>query len=145
MNIVTLKYAKSQLLENMTYYVKNRAYTATNYLKYQKKVVLKQTGKNLTIKNIKPTLHKQGILRQENSYQGWQCYAGLESLMIDAKGDVYVATCRGKKLGNIFDDFEMPTEPVICPKTWCACAADLNTSKAKDAESAKYLRINNEQ
>ena len=39
----------------------------------------------------------------------------------------------------------MPTEPVICPKTWCACAADLNTSKAKDAESAKYLRINNEQ
>ena len=84
-------------------------------------------------------------VRQENSYQGWQCYAGLESLMIDAKGDVYVATCRGKKLGNIFDDFEMPTEPVICPKTWCACAADLNTSKAKDAESAKYLRINNEQ
>ena len=45
-------------------------------------------------------------VRQENSYQGWQCYAGLESLMIDAKGDVYVATCRGKKLGNIFDDFE---------------------------------------
>lgn len=82
-------------------------------------------------------------VRQENTYKGWLCWAGQESMMIDAKGDVYVATCRAKKLGNIYEDFEMPNEPVVCPKNWCACAADLNTSKAQDKEAAKYLRINN--
>lgn len=84
-------------------------------------------------------------VRQENSYRGWQCWAGIESLMIDSKGDVYVATCRAKKLGNIYEDFEMPSEPIICNKTWCTCAADLNTSKAQNTEASKYLRINNEQ
>lgn len=83
-------------------------------------------------------------VRQENSYKGWMCWAGVESLMIDAKGDVYIATCRAKKLGNIYTDFEMPTEPTVCSKTWCACAADLNTSKAKNESAAKYLRINND-
>jgi len=83
------------------------------------------------------------FVRQENTYKGWLCWAGLESMMIDAKGDVYVATCRAKKLGNIYEDFEMPEEPIICPKNWCVCAADLNTSKAKDKDSVKYLRVNN--
>lgn len=83
-------------------------------------------------------------VRQENEYTDWLCWSGQESLFIRDNGDVYNATCRVKKLGNIYEDFDIPTEPIVCRKTWCACAADLNTSKAKDKESAKYLRINNE-
>lgn len=83
------------------------------------------------------------LKRQENKYKGWLCWAGQESLMIAANGDVFVATCRNKKLGNIYDDFEIPTEPIVCQKNWCVCAADLNTSKAKDANIAKKLRVNN--
>lgn len=85
------------------------------------------------------------LARKENQYKGWLCWAGVESLMIQANGDVYVATCRAKKLGNIYTEFDLPNEPLICPKLTCACAADLNTSKAKDQESAKLLRINREQ
>lgn len=83
------------------------------------------------------------LKRRENTYKGWLCWAGQESLMIAANGDVFVATCRAVKLGNIYEDFEIPGEPIVCPKNWCVCAADLNTSKAKDAEIAKKLRINN--
>jgi hypothetical protein len=84
-------------------------------------------------------------VRQENQYKGWLCWAGLESLMITAQGDVYTATCKAKRIGNIYEDFDLPDEPMVCPKDWCACAADLNTTKAKDNESARYLRVNNEQ
>lgn len=84
-------------------------------------------------------------VRQENFYKGWLCWSGQESLFIKANGDVYNASCRVAKLGNIYDDFDIPDEPIICAKTWCACAADLNTSKARDWEAAKYLRINHEQ
>ena len=84
------------------------------------------------------------LVRKENQYKGWLCWAGVESLMIDANGDVFVATCRGKRLGNIYTGFEIPDEPLICPKYYCVCAADLNTSKAKDEESAKFLRVSNE-
>ena len=85
------------------------------------------------------------LVRKENEYVDWLCWSGQESLFIRDNGDVFNATCRVKYLGNIYDDFDIPTEPIICKKQWCACAADLNTSKAKDVESAKYLRINNEQ
>ena len=83
------------------------------------------------------------LIRQENQYIGWLCWAGIESLFIASNGDVFVATCRNTKLGNIYNDFDMLSQPVICKKSWCACAADLNTSKAKDEESSKYLRVNN--
>jgi len=85
------------------------------------------------------------LTRQENHYEGWLCWSGQESLFINEKGDVYNATCRTHKLGNIYDDFDIPTEPLICTKKWCVCAADLNTSKAKDEDAAKILRINNEE
>ena len=85
------------------------------------------------------------LTRQENHYEGWLCWSGQESLIINEKGDVYNATCRTHKLGNIYDDFDIPTEPLICTKKWCVCAADLNTSKAKDEDAAKILRINNEE
>ena len=84
------------------------------------------------------------LVRKENQYQGWLCWSGQESIAIMANGDVYNAACRVKKLGNIYDGFEIPDEPVVCQKMFCVCASDLNTTKAKDQESAKYLRINNE-
>ena len=84
------------------------------------------------------------LARKENMYKGWLCWSGQESLLIRDNGDVYNATCRQYKLGNIYTDFDIPTEPVTCAKNWCACAADLNTSKAMDTETAKLLRINNE-
>ena len=70
-------------------------------------------------------------VRQENSYQGWQCYAGLESLMINWDGEVHRATCRvGGSLGNIYNNtFEPPSEAIICTRKFCTCVADIPLTK----------------
>jgi len=66
-----------------------------------------------------------------NKYKGWTCNAGLESLMINWDGDVHRATCRvGSSLGNIYTgSFVVPTEPIICDRKFCTCAADIPLTK----------------
>ena len=68
-----------------------------------------------------------------NQYKGWTCNIGLESLMINYDGDVHRATCRvGGSLGNIYDGtFNIPTEPIICDRNYCTCAADIPITKEK--------------
>ena len=68
-----------------------------------------------------------------NQYKGWSCNAGIESLMINYDGDVHRATCRvGGSLGNIYDNtFIVPTEPIICTRNYCTCAADIPLTKEK--------------
>jgi MoaA/NifB/PqqE/SkfB family radical SAM enzyme len=68
-----------------------------------------------------------------NDFRGWQCMAGIETLMIDNDGKVYRATCKqGGPIGTISEGFEIPKDPITCAKRWCNCAADLNTTKWRD-------------
>ena len=71
------------------------------------------------------------IKKRENQFKGWQCNAGLESLMINWDGEVHRATCRvGGSLGNIYQGtFVAPSDPVICTRDWCTCAADIPLTK----------------
>ena len=79
-------------------------------------------------------VHANDLIKEHrNQFKGWNCNAGLESLMINWNGDVHRATCRvGGSLGNIYDDtFELPEEPITCTREWCTCAADVNITKWK--------------
>ncbi len=80
------------------------------------------------------------LVREENSYLGWTCWSGIQSLCINADGDVFNASCSTHKLGNIHTGFDLPTEPLICIKKWCVCAADLNLTKIKNENYRKYVR-----
>jgi len=78
--------------------------------------------------------HANDVIKKHlNQYKGWSCNAGLESLMINWNGDVHRATCRvGGSLGNIYNDtFVVPSEPVICDRNYCTCAADIPLTKVK--------------
>lgn len=80
-------------------------------------------------------IHANDVIKLHlNQYKGWTCNAGLESLMINWDGDVHRATCRvGDSLGNIYKDtFVVPTEPVVCTRDWCTCAADIPLTKIKE-------------
>ena len=71
------------------------------------------------------------LAAEENSFVGWECWAGIQNITINNQGDVYRAICKvGGKLGNIYDGFEMPDDTIICTKKWCNCAADISLSKA---------------
>lgn len=80
------------------------------------------------------------LVREENTYLGWMCWSGIQSLTINAAGDVYNASCGIYKLGNIHTGFDLPTKPLICTKKWCVCAADLNITKIKSEKYIKYVR-----
>lgn len=77
-------------------------------------------------------MHANDIIKLHlNQYKGWQCNAGLESLMINWDGDVHRATCRvGGTIGNIYKgSFLAPLDPVTCTRDWCTCAADIPLTK----------------
>jgi len=76
--------------------------------------------------------HANDIIKLHlNQFKNWSCNIGLESLMINWDGDVYRATCRvGGSLGNIYEDtFTIPSEPVVCTRNFCTCAADIPITK----------------
>jgi MoaA/NifB/PqqE/SkfB family radical SAM enzyme len=77
-------------------------------------------------------MHANDIIKlHKNNFKGWSCNAGLESLMINWDGDVHRATCRvGGSLGNIYTGtFNIPSQPIICDRDWCTCAADIPLTK----------------
>lgn len=79
-------------------------------------------------------IHANDVIKLHlNKFKDWSCNAGIESLMINWDGDIHRATCRvGGSLGNIYTGtFVVPTEPIICTRNSCTCAADIPLSKEK--------------
>lgn len=70
------------------------------------------------------------ISQKANDWSGWKCHAGVEQIAVYFSGDVTRGWCNvGGKIGNIFEDFEIPTEPIICNKTMCHCNFDITSTK----------------
>jgi MoaA/NifB/PqqE/SkfB family radical SAM enzyme len=70
------------------------------------------------------------ILNNQNQYLDWQCYGGLEYVVIDQYGNIYTSQCRQKPLGNIQDSqINWPTQPQTCLKKSCFCSSDLFLTK----------------
>jgi len=69
----------------------------------------------------------------QNNWQGWDCYAGLEQIVVDLDGYIYRGWCKaGGSLGKIDDsNLELPSNPIRCPKNNCHCNLDIMTSKIK--------------
>lgn len=86
---------------------------------------------NVIIDNDKQYHANDVIKLHLNQYKGWTCNAGIESLMINWDGEVHRATCRvGGSLGNIYEGtFLQPTDPVVCDRNYCTCAADIPLTK----------------
>jgi len=76
-----------------------------------------------------------------NYIPGWKCGAGVDSLYIDMDGYVWTASCRvGGKLGNVFEDFTVPTDWINCTRNTCSCGADLFVPKTQKIEFRPLLR-----
>jgi hypothetical protein len=77
-----------------------------------------------------------------NSFRGWKCWAGVQAIRIAVDGTMTVGKCVIPSIGNVFEDFQLPTEPTICNNDWCCSATNINTSKIKSDKYIKSLRIN---
>ena len=90
------------------------------------------TVKGNCVIDDKEIIHSNDVIKLHlNKFKGWDCNAGIESLMINWDGDVHRATCRvGGSLGNIYSGtFVVPEDPVICDRNFCTCSADIPLTK----------------
>lgn len=72
------------------------------------------------------------INNNQANFWGWTCSVGLDSLFIDAAGNLSRGTCRVEgTFGNILrpTDICWPSSPVKCPYTWCGCITDILNDK----------------
>lgn len=120
---------------------------------HMKRSMVAVSGKNTMASSFKNIIvHREDGISEEsnvndlladetNRFQGWICWAGVQNVTIDNQGTVYRAICRvGGPLGNIYDGFTMPEEPIVCTKQKCTCAADIQLSKAHP-DHVKKLRV----
>lgn len=68
--------------------------------------------------------------REMHKFEGYTCTAGLRRFMVDPNGDIKRCTKRvGGVIGNIFEDYELPTTPIVCNYTACPCKLDAIVEK----------------
>ena len=78
---------------------------------------------------------------QLNHYQDWVCGLGVDSIFVNPDGIIYGASCKvGGMLGNIYEDFELPSSWQRCPEQLCTCGSDLFIPKARTDADAALLR-----
>jgi hypothetical protein len=101
--------------------------------------------KNITVYYSDGSLHDSNVndllAEEQNKFQGWMCWVGVQEIQINSSGEVYRGTCQvGGKLGDIFNGFTMPSEPILCTRKKCTCAAEVQLSKALP-EHVNKLRV----
>ena len=108
-------------------------------------------GKSVTMKLVEPNKEPKLISCQEeilkgsngyNNFDGWECYIGVESLMIDFDGKVYKGYCQMDGSIGTIPNFEVPKDPVICrylPKR-CTCNLDFATTKYSKPNKTFYFK-----
>lgn len=69
----------------------------------------------------------QLIAAGRNRWKGWDCWAGLEELVVDYRGDIWTGWCQaGGRIGHVADDvIVFPTQPVRCVRNSCDCTLDV--------------------
>lgn len=92
--------------------------------------LMKSVDKDNNIVNV--SSYSDFFVKGTNSWLGWQCWAGIEQIIIDLDGSIYRGWCKvGGCIGNVNDDFILPDDPIICTKTFCGCASDVMCTKRK--------------
>jgi MoaA/NifB/PqqE/SkfB family radical SAM enzyme len=75
-----------------------------------------------------------------NTWLGWQCYIGIDSLYIQHNGEIYRGNCLlGDKLGDIGSEINWPNKPFTCTATSCGCNADMIVRKAKNPQYTNII------
>ncbi|MCF4172389.1 radical SAM protein [Vibrio sp. McD22-P3] len=71
------------------------------------------------------------IANDQTNFVGWDCYAGIDSLVVTFSGDIYRSWCmQDGPIGSIYDeDIELPILPTTCRTKICQCGVDLSAKK----------------
>jgi MoaA/NifB/PqqE/SkfB family radical SAM enzyme len=78
-----------------------------------------------------PMSAQRFINDKTNNWRDWDCYAGVEQIVVDMDGRIFRGWCKeGGSIGQINDPKLMiPQDPIICSKTMCHCNFDIMATK----------------
>ena len=67
------------------------------------------------------------------NWLGWECWAGVEQLVVDTDGSIWRGWCKvGGLLGHVSDlDLALPVQPTVCDKNRCHCNFDIMSTKRR--------------
>ncbi len=91
----------------------------------------------LVIKNSKTgemctTFSQELVTTRKNQWTGWECFAGIENIVVDMDGNIFRGWCKqGGIIGNITGTITFPSKPIICGKRRCHCGTDILCTKRK--------------
>lgn len=69
------------------------------------------------------------VAERRNFFSGWLCNVD-ESLFINSAGTTTAASCgQGPSLGNIYNNIQLLSNPVVCRKLQCTCGTDIIITK----------------
>lgn len=71
------------------------------------------------------------LINDQVNFIGWDCYAGVESMVITFSGEIYRAWCmQDGTIGSIYDEqITLPITPTRCRTKVCQCGADISSKK----------------
>jgi organic radical activating enzyme len=81
---------------------------------------------------IEYTDYQTMVLEASNTFKDYDCWAGMEQIVVDAWGRVYRGHCRqGGFMGNIKEhNIVWPTEPKVCSLDICRNSFDILATKS---------------
>lgn len=80
------------------------------------------------------------VARQQNTFLGWTCYAGVDSIYIDFDGKIYAGVCLNQgSIGHIADSLPFRSMPMTCAINWCTCNTDIPVRKVKHLKYKKLI------
>lgn len=73
------------------------------------------------------------VSNDQNSFKGWRCWAGVDSIYIDYDGRIYRGMCMNAgPIGHITNGAGWAEQPTVCEKNWCLCNFDIASRKCND-------------
>ena len=67
----------------------------------------------------------------KNSFNGWTCWAGLDTLAVEFDGTIYRGMCKNDgPIGHLGSHIEFPKTTTVCKRNWCTGNPDQCTRKA---------------
>ena len=96
-----------------------------------------------TVNNLKANSSAHRFIADnKNNWKGWDCWAGVEQIIVDFDGSVWRGWCRvGGSFGNIKNPKQVnfPAKPIRCNKSFCHCNFDIMCKKVLPPERYEVL------
>lgn len=132
---------KVQVTKNLNerhqaYYSEEELYFLSTYENIEQWQNIKMYKKNEVIETNTDILKARDL----NSWKGWLCYIGIDSIYVQHNGMIFRGNCmQGKSLGRIGENINWPKKPLICPVSRCTCNSDMVIRKIKNEKYTKLI------